>query len=376
MATLEEVLAQINGSGPRLTTPEDVLQGQAGSAASPDLPRGIRNNNPGNIRRSAIPWEGKVEGTDTAFETFATPEHGMRALEKNLTAYQTKHGLNTPREIINRWAPPTENDTGAYVNVVAQALGVGPDDPINVQDPATMQKLRDAIIQHENGQNPYAGGAAAPSAPAAPSAIPGRVDVAGARQKATDFITQLQQSTGGEDTDYSTLVQAAAGLLKGPAAGGSVSASDYGKSAVASLGSLGSMLAGVGEYATGQLGQGEGEGNAILRNLHPKFAAMRGATDAFTKEWLDSRSDEAKSRAERQFTTLDPDQTIWQGGVGEFVSSIALKGAESLAPTLVPLGGAALLGRLSVVAASTVLGSSEAVLSLGGAAAGMADAVR
>lgn len=376
MATLEEVLAQITGSGPRLTTPDDVLQGQAGSAAAPDLPRGIRNNNPGNIRRSAIPWEGKVEGQDAAFETFATPEHGIRALEKNLTTYQTKHGLNTPREIINRWAPPTENDTGSYVNVVAQALGVGPDDPINVQDPAVMQRLRDAIIKHENGQNPYAGGAAAPSAPAAPSAIPGRVDVAGARQKATDFITQLQQSTGSEDTDYSTLVQAAAGLLKGPAAGGSVSASDYGKSAVASLGSLGSMLAGVGEYATGQLGQGEGEGNAILRNLHPTFAAMRETTDAFTQSWLDRRSDEAKSRAARQFTTLDPDQTIWQGGVGEFVSSIALKGAESLAPTLVPLGGAALLGRLSVVAASTVLGSSEAVLSLGGAAAGMADAVR
>lgn len=372
MATLEEVLAQINGSGPDLTTPEDVLGGQAGSVGGPDLPRGIRNNNPGNIRRSAIPWEGKVTGSDAEFETFATPEHGVRALEKNLSTYQSKYGLDTPREIINRWAPPTENDTSAYVTAVATALGVGPDDPINVQDPATMQRLRDAIIQHENGQNPYAGGASAP-APAAPRGV----DLAGARQRAIDTRTKMEAAVAAPpQEDYNAIIQSAASLLKGPAPGGSVSAGDYAKSAVASLGSLGSMIAGGAEYVTGQLGQGEGEGNAILRNLNPHFTAMRGATDAFTQEWLSKRSKEAQERAARQFTTLDPDQTIWQGGVGEFVSSIALKGMESLAPTIVPLGGAALLGRLSVVAASTVLGGSEAVLSMGAAAADMADAVR
>lgn len=374
MATLEEVLAQINGSGPDLTTPEDVLGGQAGSVGGPDLPRGIRNNNPGNIRRSAIPWEGKIAGSDAEFETFATPEHGVRALERNLSTYQSKYGLDTPREIINRWAPPTENDTSSYVNAVATALGVGPDDPINVQDPATMQRLRDAIIQHENGQNPYAGGAAAPaSAPAAPRGV----DLAGARQRAIDTRTKMEAAVAGPpQEDYNAIIQSAASLLKGPAPGGSVSAGDYAKSAVASLGSLGSMIAGGAEYVTGQLGQGEGEGNAILRNLTPHFTAMRGATDAFTQEWLSKRSKEAQERAARQFTTLDPDQTIWQGGVSEFVSSIALKGMESLAPTIVPLGGAALLGRLSVVAASTVLGGSEAVLSMGAAAADMADAVR
>jgi len=370
MATLEEVLAQINGSGPDLTTPEDVLGGQAGGVGGPDLPRGIRNNNPGNIRRSAIPWEGKVKGTDTAFETFATPEHGIRALEKNLTTYQTKHGLDTPREIVNRWAPPNENDTGAYVNVVANALGVGPDDPINVQDPATMQKLRDAIIQHENGQNPYPGGAPAPARRG--------VDVAGARQRAIETRTTMESAANApvDDGTSDAIAQAVALLKGGPKPGGTVSASDYGKSAVASVGSLGSMLAGAGEYVTQQLGAGEGSGNEAWRSLSPMFASMRGATDAFTESWLKSRSQEAQDRAARQFTTLDPDQTIWQGGVGEFVSSIALKGAESLAPTIVPLGGAALLGRLSVVAASTVLGGSEAVLSMGAAAADMADAVR
>lgn len=374
MASLEEVLAQINGSGPDLTTPADVLGDQAGSAAAPNLPRGIRNNNPGNIRRSAIPWEGKVEGQDSEFETFATPEHGVRALEKNLTTYQTKHGLTTPREIINRWAPPTENDTGSYVAAVSQALGVNPDDPINVQDPATMQRLRDAIIQHENGQ-----GLSGSAAPSAPSALPRRpgVDLDLARRRADEAYSSIasgMQQPAGED--YNALLQSAASLLKGPPPGGQTEWADYGKGAVASLGSFGTMLAGGAEYAASQLGAGEGQGNQILQNLTPKFAAMRESTQAFTEEWLKSRTQEAQDRAARQFTTLDPDQTIWQGGVGEFVSSLALKGTESLAPTLVPLGGAALLGRLSVVAASTVLGGSEAVLSMGDAAVGMADAVR
>ena len=374
MASLEEVLAQINGSGPDLTMPEDVLGGQAGSAASPDLPRGLRNNNPGNIRRSAIPWQGKVEGSDAEFETFDTPANGMRALERNLTAYQTKHNLRTPREIINRWAPPTENDTGSYVNAVSQALGVNPDDPIDVQDPAVMQKLRDAVIHHENGQNPYAGSAAAPSAaPAAPRGV----DVAGARKRALDFTTGMQNAVNDptQGGGYEEAMATAVSLLKGPAANGDVSASDYGKSAVASLGSLGSMAAGVPEYLTRKLGD-ESDGQvSFLRSLTPQFEAMRGATDDFTKRWLDSRSQEAKDRAERQFTNLGAD-TMWQGGVGEFVSSLALKGAESLAPTIVPLGGAALLGRLSMVAASTVLGASETVLTLGATAAQMSDAVR
>lgn len=117
-------------------------------------PRGIRNNNPGNINKG-IGFQGEVAGNDSRFATFASPELGIRALTKNLMTYDKKYGLNTVQGIINRWAPPNENNTGAYVNVVAKALGVNPTDKLNMRDPAVMAKLASSIIQHENGQNPY-----------------------------------------------------------------------------------------------------------------------------------------------------------------------------------------------------------------------------
>ena len=117
--------------------------------------RGIRNNNPGNIVKSEIAWQGKVAGQDPRFETFETPEAGIRALGKNLVAYQDKHGRNTVSSIISAWAPASENNTGAYIANVSKALGVAPDAPINVKDPAVMKKLAGAIITQENGSQPY-----------------------------------------------------------------------------------------------------------------------------------------------------------------------------------------------------------------------------
>lgn len=118
-------------------------------------PRGIRNNNPGNIRLSPTRWQGEVEGADDAFETFATPQDGVRAMCRILLTYYRKHGRRTTRAIIDRWAPPIENDTDAYVEAVAMKLGVRPDDEIAVDDPATLETLATAIIRHENGQQPY-----------------------------------------------------------------------------------------------------------------------------------------------------------------------------------------------------------------------------
>jgi len=119
-------------------------------------PRGERNNNPGNIRLSATRWQGQVDGTDPAFVTFATPQDGIRALAKLLRNYQTIHGLRTVRGIINRYAPPAENNTSAYVASVAAALGVSPDAPLDLNNDATLQQLVAAVIQHENGRNVYA----------------------------------------------------------------------------------------------------------------------------------------------------------------------------------------------------------------------------
>lgn len=128
-------------------------------ADTPVLPltgtRGVRNNNPGNIRKSATKWSGKIEGTDPAFETFKTPEDGIRALGKNLLNYQDKHGINTIEGIINRWAPTSENNTSAYVQAVAKETGLDPSAPLNLRNPDTLQKVTTAIIHHENGGHPY-----------------------------------------------------------------------------------------------------------------------------------------------------------------------------------------------------------------------------
>jgi hypothetical protein len=119
--------------------------------------RGLRNNNPGNIVQSGIEWRGKVvPSTDPRFETFDTPHNGIRAAAKLLLSYQDKHGLRTVRGIINRWAPPAENDTGAYINIVAGELGVHADDQIDLHRFTTLVPLVSAIIRHENGEQPYA----------------------------------------------------------------------------------------------------------------------------------------------------------------------------------------------------------------------------
>jgi len=121
-------------------------------------PRGIRNHNPGNIERTkpATPWQGIAsEQTDDRFVVFKAPEWGIRAIARILISYQDKHGLNSVRRIINRWAPPVENDTASYVLSVAKRLNVNPDQSISVYEYDTMRTLVEAIIRHENGVQPY-----------------------------------------------------------------------------------------------------------------------------------------------------------------------------------------------------------------------------
>lgn len=123
------------------------------------LPRGIRNNNPGNIRKSSANWVGKIEdGTDSSFEQFDNPINGLRALMKILCSYYKKYGLDTVRSIINRWAPPNENDTSSYVIGVADRMGVGPDVKLPVRDIPDLMNLAIAIVLHENGRPPFDSG--------------------------------------------------------------------------------------------------------------------------------------------------------------------------------------------------------------------------
>lgn len=119
------------------------------------LPRGIRNNNPGNIRDSNDKWQGLAKiDNDTSFAVFEDPTWGIRALAVILITYQDRYKLRSIRTIINRWAPPSENNTDAYVNQVANACHKAADESINVHDYEIMCPLVEAIIRHENGAGP------------------------------------------------------------------------------------------------------------------------------------------------------------------------------------------------------------------------------
>lgn len=117
------------------------------------LPRGIRNNNPANIERNAIKWQGMSsdQSQDDRFIVFAAPEWGIRALAKILLTYRKKYGLNTVRKIINRYAPQCENNTEAYVLSVAEHLDVEADEEIDIKNYDVMRSLIESIIAHENG---------------------------------------------------------------------------------------------------------------------------------------------------------------------------------------------------------------------------------
>jgi hypothetical protein len=124
-----------------------------------DGTRGIRNNNPGNIEfNDSNSWQGQT-GSDGRFAKFETPEHGIRALGRNLLSYG-KQGYDTPAEIIGRWAPPgkdgKENDTQAYIKSVCAQLGVTADQPLDLTNADTLANLCNAIMKQENnGKVPY-----------------------------------------------------------------------------------------------------------------------------------------------------------------------------------------------------------------------------
>lgn len=120
-----------------------------------DLPRGIRNNNPGNIRLSSARWRGqKVFQTDLSFVEFETAAAGLRALMLLLLTYYRRYGLDTVEAIVNRFAPPHENATDHYIWSVAKHMGVPRAQRLLVPDPETLCALAKAIVRHENGRAP------------------------------------------------------------------------------------------------------------------------------------------------------------------------------------------------------------------------------
>jgi hypothetical protein len=120
----------------------------------PHWPRGIRNNNPGNLRRTKDNWLGKVsimESKDRSFEQFKKYWHGIRALIKDLRNDYFKDKKQTISELIYEYAPPTENNTKQYINQVCKATGLKPDE-IFEWNKETIKTLCIAIVKHENGR--------------------------------------------------------------------------------------------------------------------------------------------------------------------------------------------------------------------------------
>jgi len=115
-------------------------------------PRGIRNNNPLNIRHNADVFQGEVKGNDKSFKIFASMPYGYRAGFAILHTYLTK-GLNTIEKIITRFAPPSENDTQAYIANVAKWSGVPKEKVLTATSGTDYIMIVAAMSAVENGKN-------------------------------------------------------------------------------------------------------------------------------------------------------------------------------------------------------------------------------
>jgi len=104
--------------------------------------QGVNANNVGNIR---------PVGKSTGFQQMDTPESGIKAIDENLKTYGEKHGINTLRGVISRWAPPSENDTESYIKSISQKTGLKPDEKIDLSDPVVRHILSGPIILQEKG---------------------------------------------------------------------------------------------------------------------------------------------------------------------------------------------------------------------------------
>lgn len=123
------------------------------------LPRGVRNNNPGNIRnKTKDKWQGLSEKqNDPSFLQFKDATYGIRAIARLLITYQDKYDCHTVNEFINRWAPPTENDTKGYSAAVLAHLNSVISEyslqntAIDMHQYGWLRGMVEAIIQQENG---------------------------------------------------------------------------------------------------------------------------------------------------------------------------------------------------------------------------------
>lgn len=117
-----------------------------------ELPRGLRNNNPGNIRRNSDVFQGEKTSSDKEFKQFKTMAYGYRAVFKILSNYYRNYHLKTIWQMIGRWAPEKENNTDAYIKAVSDYAGIPADDPIDITDREQMIRIVAGMSRVENGR--------------------------------------------------------------------------------------------------------------------------------------------------------------------------------------------------------------------------------
>lgn len=138
-------------------------------------PRGIRNNNPGNL--VYVGQTGASKEANGRFATFASAQEGLNALAAQLRRYGQR-GLNSIQSIVNTYAPASENNTGAYANYLAQKMGIDTDTQFDVNsDPAALAALIRGIVEYENGRNPYSNDMIAQAAGMAPVNLTQNVNI-------------------------------------------------------------------------------------------------------------------------------------------------------------------------------------------------------
>lgn len=143
--------------------PRSVGQWIRGQFSGANEPRGIRNNNPGNLNYVGQSGATLEDHATPRFARFNSAFEGFAALGKQIKAYYNGTSkaagyqkLQSVEDIISRFAPASENNTQAYINKLSKMLGVGRGDSLNIQDPQVLATLMNGITQIENGKNPYA----------------------------------------------------------------------------------------------------------------------------------------------------------------------------------------------------------------------------
>lgn len=119
------------------------------------MTRAERNNNPGNIRISAVSYKGEVSPSkDPAFKEFKTLAMGFRAMFVLIHTYNKRYRLDTISKVISRYAPPSENNTASYIDTVSRLSGIAKDRVFSTLDPTAIIPIVGAMAQVESGKVP------------------------------------------------------------------------------------------------------------------------------------------------------------------------------------------------------------------------------